>query len=37
MIKQDDELTEAYENILKVLIELNYEEAAVLLDEFRVH
>ena len=36
-IKQDIELIEAYENILKVLIENNYELAAVLLDEFRVH
>ncbi len=36
-IKLDHELTAAYENILETLIELNYEEAAVLLDEFRLH
>lgn len=36
-IKQDYELSAAYENILEVLVELNYEDAAVLLDEFRLH
>lgn len=36
-IKQDQELTEAYEDILEILIELNYEQAAVILDEFRIH
>ena len=36
-IKQDDELTTAYEKILETLISLRFENAAVLLDEFRVH
>lgn len=36
-IKQDQELIEAYEDILKILIDLNYELAAVILDEFRIH
>lgn len=36
-IKQDDEITKAYEGILETLISLNFEEAAVLLDEFRIH
>lgn len=36
-IKQDAELTAAYERILETLIELRFENAAVLLDEFRVH
>ena len=36
-IKQDQELTEAYEDILEILIELNYEQAAVILDELRIH
>lgn len=36
-IKLDHELTAAYENILETLVELNYEDAAVLLDEFRLH
>ena len=37
MIKNDEELTTAYQDILEILIDLNYEEAAVILDEFRVH
>lgn len=36
-IKQDQELIEAYEDVLKILIDLNYEQAAVILDEFRIH
>lgn len=36
-IKQDAELTNAYEKILETLIGLRFENAAVLLDEFRVH
>ena len=36
-IKQDYELTAAYENVLETLVELDYEDAAVLLDEFRLH
>lgn len=36
-IKQDQELTEAYEDILEILIKLNNEQAAVILDEFRIH
>ena len=36
-MKQDSELTNAFEEILEMLIEMNYEEAAVILDEFRVH
>ena len=35
-IKQDAELTAAYEKILETLISLRFENAAVLLDEFRV-
>jgi hypothetical protein len=37
MIKLDQGLITAYEDILEILIDLNYEEAAVILDEFRVH
>lgn len=36
-IKQDDDLTKAFEEILEMLVEINYEEAATILDEFRVH
>ena len=36
-IKQDDDLTKAFEEILQMLVEINYEEAATILDEFRVH
>lgn len=36
-IKQDKELIKAYEGILETLIVVNSEEAAVLLDEFRIH
>lgn len=36
-IKQDEELIKAYEGILETLILFNSEEAAVLLDEFRIH
>jgi len=36
-IKEDEDLTVAFEEILEMLVEINYEEAAVILDEFRVH
>ena len=36
-IKQDEDLIKAFEDVLEMLIELNYEEAATILDEFRVH
>lgn len=36
-IKKDKELINLYENILKILIEIQDKKAAVLLDEFRVH
>ncbi|WP_252249394.1 SMEK domain-containing protein [Clostridium sp. VAP23] len=36
-IKQDDDLTDAFEDILEMLVRINYEEAATILDEFRVH
>ena len=36
-IKSDNDLTTAFENFLKLLVELNMEEAAVILDEFRIH
>ena len=36
-IKKDDDLINAYEGILKILIELNYEKAGVIIDEFRIH
>lgn len=37
IIKQDDDLINAYEGILNNLIGLNYEKAGVILDEFRIH
>ena len=36
-IKADADLTAAFEEILEILAEVNFEEAAVILDEFRVH
>lgn len=36
-IKEDKELLEAYEKLLKRLIELNYANACIILDEFRIH
>lgn len=36
-IKQDTSLCDAYENILIILLEAGIKEAAVLLDEFRIH
>ncbi len=36
-IKQDDDLTKAFEEILEMLVEISYEEAATIIDEFRVH
>jgi hypothetical protein len=36
-IIQDQELISAYEDILEMLVEINNEEAAVILDDFRVH
>ena len=36
-IKKESDLIEVYEKILKILIELNYEKAGVILDEFRIH
>ena len=36
-IKNDEVLTKAYESILEYLISLNFENAAVILDEFRIH
>lgn len=36
-IKQDNDLTTAFEDILEMLVEINYEEAATILDEFRIH
>lgn len=36
-IKKDKELVYSYENILKILIEIQDKKAAVLLDEFRIH
>ena len=36
-IKSDEEITLAFESFLNILVELNMEEAAVILDEFRVH
>lgn len=36
-IKQDDDLTKAFEEILEMLVEISYEEAATILDEFRVN
>ena len=36
-IKMDTDLIDAYEKILKILIESNYEKAGVILDEFRIH
>lgn len=36
-IKLDEELIKAFEDILEMLVDVNFEEAAVILDEFRVH
>jgi hypothetical protein len=36
-IKRDADLAKAFEDILEMLVEINYEEAATILDEFRVH
>jgi hypothetical protein len=36
-IKQDQDIIDAYEEILEILIDLNYEQAAVILDGFRIH
>ena len=36
-IKQDNDLIIAFEGILSILIQLNDEKSAVLLDEFRIH
>jgi hypothetical protein len=36
-IKQDDDYSKAFEEILEMLVDINYEEAATILDEFRVH
>lgn len=36
-VKQDDDLIKAFEKILEMLIGMGYEEAATVLDEFRVH
>lgn len=36
-IKKDKELVNSYENILKILIEIQDKKAAVILDEFRIH
>lgn len=37
VIKQDHDLTNAFENVLEILIINNFEEAATILDEFRIH
>ena len=36
-IKSDNDLTRAFEEFLQLLVEFNMEEAAVILDEFRIH
>ena len=36
-IKNDEALTKAFESVLEYLISLNFENAAVILDEFRIH
>jgi len=36
-IKQDESLINAFENILEILCDYGFEEAAVILDEFRIH
>lgn len=36
-IKRDDDLIKAFEDILEMLVDLGFEEAAIILDEFRVH
>lgn len=36
-IKQNNELIVAFEDILETLIDQNFEEAAIILDEFRIH
>jgi hypothetical protein len=34
---QDEEMTDAYENLLEIVVQCNHEEFAVILDEFRIH
>ena len=36
-IKKDEDLIKSFEGVLETLLELNFEEAATILDEFRVH
>ena len=36
-IKRDEELSTSYENMLETLVDFRFENAAVLLDEFRIH
>ena len=36
-IKKDEDLSDAYTHLLEMLIRLNSEKAAVLLDEFLIH
>jgi hypothetical protein len=36
-IKQDEELSTSYELLLETLVDFRFEDAAVLLDEFRIH
>jgi len=36
-IKQDEDLTQAFEEILEILVKERFEEAATILDEFRIH
>lgn len=36
-IKKDNRLTEAYEGILSILVQMHSSQAAIILDEFRIH
>ena len=36
-IKNDDELTRAFDGVLQSMVELDNPKAAVILDEFRIH
>ncbi len=36
-IKKENGLIEAYEGILSILVQLNNPQAAIILDEFRIH
>ena len=36
-IKKDNRLIEAYEGVLSILVQIHNPQAAIILDEFRIH